>query len=144
MIINLTDEQKETLGYDDVAYLIIEKNKNQIKIQELFKEVIKSMDLPENTFEESIGDFFELIITDKRFTMLDNGYVDLKINHSTKVIIEDDEEDESLMEIEEEILDENEEDNYDDESNPEEDHNTDLQDLVIIDEENDELESEML
>lgn len=143
-MIKLTDEQKDTLSYDDVAYMIIEDKKTKIKIQNLFKEVIKVMDLPESIFEESIGDFFELIITDKRFTMLDNGYVDLKINHSTKMIIEEEEEEDAMLEPEEEIIEENEEDNYDDESNPEEDNDNDLQDLVIIDEDNDELESDML
>lgn len=143
-MIKLTDEQKDTLSYDDVAYMIIEDKKTKIKIQNLFKEVIKVMDLPESIFEESIGDFFELIITDKRFTMLDNGYVDLKINHSTKMIIEEEEEEDAMLEPEEEIIEENEEDSYDDESNPEEDNDNDLQDLVIIDEDNDELESDML
>lgn len=143
-MIKLTDEQKDTLSYDDVAYLIIKETKNQIKIQDLFKKVIEAMELPESVFVNNIGEFFELIITDKRFTMLDNGYVDLKINHSTKMIVEDDDEEEILIENEEEPIEETEENSYDDESNPEEDNDNDLQDLVIIDEDNDELESDMM
>ena len=143
-MIKLTEEEKETLSYDDVAYLIIKEEKKQIKIQELFKKVIESMDLDESVFENNIGEFFELIITDKRFTMLDDGYVDLKINHSTKMIVEEDEEEEILLDNDEEIIEEDDEENYDDESNPEDDNDNDLQDLVIIDEDNDELESDML
>lgn len=143
-MIKLTDEEKETLSYDDVAYLIIKDTKKATKIQDLFKQVIEAMDLSEAVFENNIGEFFELIITDKRFTMLDDGYVDLKINHSTKMIIEEDEEEDILLENEEEMVEETEDDNFDDESNPEEDNDNDLQDLVIIDEDNDELESDMM
>lgn len=143
-MIKLTEEEKETLSYDDVAYLIIKEEKKQIKIQELFKKVIEAMGLDESVFENNIGEFFELIITDKRFTMLDDGYVDLKINHSTKMIVEEDEEEEILLDNDEEIIEEDDEENYDDESNPEDDNDNDLQDLVIIDEDNDELESDML
>lgn len=141
-MIKLTEEEKETLSYDDVAYLILKEENKNYKIQDLFKKVIKTMELPENIFEEDIEEFFELIITDKRLTMLDNGYIDLKINHSTKMIIEEDEEEELVLEPEE--INEQQEDNYDDESNPEEDTDNDLQDLVIIDEDNDELESDMM
>lgn len=144
VMIKLTEEEKETLSYDDVAYLIIKEEKKQIKIQELFKKVIEAMGLDESVFENNIGEFFELIITDKRFTMLDDGYVDLKINHSTKMIVEEDEEEEILLDNDEEIIEEDDEENYDDESNPEDDNDNDLQDLVIIDEDNDELESDML
>ena len=90
-MIKLTDEEKDTLSYNDVAYLILKDTNKKIKIQDLFKEVIKAMDLPESTFEDDIEEFFELIITDKRLTMIDNGFVDLKINHSTKMIVDEDE-----------------------------------------------------
>ena len=131
-MIKLTDEEKDTLSYNDVAYLILKDTNKKIKIQDLFKEVIKAMDLPESTFEDDIEEFFELIITDKRLTMIDNGFVDLKINHSTKMIVDED------------IEEENSEDNYDDDSNPEDDTDNDLQDLVIIDEDSDDLDSDMM
>ena len=75
-MVKLTDEEKETLSYDDVAYLILNDEKKKIKIQDLFKKVIKVMGLPESEYEEGIGDFFELITTDKRFIILDKGYCD--------------------------------------------------------------------
>lgn len=146
MSIKLSDYEKETMSYDDVAFIILTENKKKCKIQDLFKKVIKAMSLPESTFEDEIGDFFELIITDKRFIMLENGYCDLKINHSAKVIIdEDDEEDLELSAIDNELTEEIEdnEDNYDENANPDDDAEDDLQDLVIIDE-NDENESDML
>ena len=45
-MIKLTDEEKDTLSYNDVAYLILKDKNKKIKIQDLFKEVIKVMDLP--------------------------------------------------------------------------------------------------
>ena len=43
--INLTEEELATMSYDDVAYIILEVNGNKMKIQDLFKEVIKIMKL---------------------------------------------------------------------------------------------------
>lgn len=143
-MIKLTDEEKDTLSYNDVAYLILKDTNKKIKIQDLFKEVIKAMDLPASTFEDDIEEFFELIITDKRLTMIDNGFVDLKINHSTKMIVDEDEDEDMLIENEEDLEEENSEDNYDDDSNPEDDTDNDLQDLVIIDEDSDDLDSDMM
>ncbi len=131
-MIKLTDEEKETLSYDDVAYLILSKENKKIKIQDLFKKVIKALDLDENIFEDEIGMFFELIITDKRFIMLDNGYCDLKINHSAKVIVEEDDEEFEVVMDDEVYDDEEEADNYDDEATDDE-ADDDLQDLVIVD-----------
>ena len=108
-MIKLTDEEKDTLSYNDVAYLILKDTNKKIKIQDLFKEVIKAMDLPEYTFEDDIEEFFELIITDKRLTMIDNGFVDLKINHSTKMIVDEDEDEDMLIENEEDIEDDSSE-----------------------------------
>ena len=87
--INLTEEELATMSYDDVAYLILENNQKKMKIQDLFKEVIKVMNLGDSAFEEHLADFFELLSTDKRFIMVEKGYWDLKINHSTKLIIDE-------------------------------------------------------
>lgn len=133
MKIKLTDEEKETLSYSDVAYLILKEANKKAKIQDLFKKVIKLLDLSEDEFEDNIGNFFEQIITDKRFIMLDGGYCDLKINHSAKVIVEEDEDDYEIVpedEFEEEVA----EDNYGEDANADDDSDDDLQDLVIMDE----------
>ena len=77
--------------------------------------------------------------------MLDNGYCDLKVNHSTKITIDEDDEDLDIS-LEEDNLDDvnngMDEDNYDDEANPDDDTDDDLQDLVIIDD-SEELDSDM-
>lgn len=135
--INLTEEELATMSYDDVAYLILENNQKKMKIQDLFKEVIKVMNLGDSAFEEHLADFFELLSTDKRFIMVEKGYWDLKINHSTKLIIDDeDDEEEILDEVEETNEDEEEEEtiNYDEELVDDDDAEDDLKDLVILDE----------
>jgi len=133
--ITLTEEQLASMSYDDVAYLILEKNQNKMKIQDLFKEVINVMDLGESAFEEHLADFFELLSTDKRFIMVDKGFWDLKINHSTKLIIDDDDEEEIIEEvIEPEEVEEDEEINYDEEILDDDETEDDLKDLVIMDE----------
>lgn len=133
--INLTEEEIATMSYDDVAYIILEENGKKMKIQDLFKEVIKIMNLGENAFEEHLADFFELLSTDKRFIMIEKGYWDLKINHSTKLII-DEEDDEEIIDVEEtnEETEEDEEINYDEEIIDDDDAEDDLKDLVILDE----------
>lgn len=142
MKIKLTDEEKDNLSYSDVAALILENSKKKQKIQDIFKKVIKLLDLDDDDFENNIGTFFEQIITDKRFIMLDGGYCDLKINHSSEVVLEDDEEDIDIQSEEEMSLD-IEEDNYDDDANPDDDADDDLQDLVILDENEDLDDSEI-
>ena len=67
--INLTEEELATMSYDDVASIILENNGKKMKTPDLFKEVIKVMNLPESDFETHIADFFELLSTDKRFIM---------------------------------------------------------------------------
>lgn len=141
MKIKLTQEEIDTKSYDDVAYLILESSKKKIKIQELFKSVIKAMKLSEEEFTNDIADFFELLITDKRFIMLENGYWDLKINHNTKVLLENEEEDEEIdINLEEEEIDIEEEDteiNYDEDDSPD-DEDDGLENLIVLDEEDQE------
>ena len=142
MKVKLTQEEIDTMSYDDVANLILEAYGKKMKTPDLFKKVIKAMELPEEEFTRGIGDFFELLLTDKRFIMLENGYWDLKINHSTKIVIDEDEEDEEIDlidEEDEEIEEDDSEVNYDEETVEDEDED-DLEDLVIIDnpEDNDE------
>ena len=134
--INLTEEELMSLSYDDVAYIILEQNGKKMKIQDLFKEVIKVMDLGESAFEEHLADFFELLSTDKRFIMVEKGYWDLKINHSTKLIIDDEEDEDEIIEDIEENNEEDEEEviNYDEEVIDDDDAEDDLKDLVILDE----------
>ena len=137
--IKLTEEQKETMSYTDVAYLVLTENGKKMQIQDLFKTVISLLELPENYFESKIADFFGLLSTDKRFAMIEKGFWDLKINNSAKIVLDDEEEDEEELELEEELEDEsesseNEEINYDDDSINDDEEDDDLKDLVIVDE----------
>lgn len=143
--IKLTQEEIEQMSYADVANLILTANGKKMKIQDLFEKVIKTMELPESYFESKIGDFFGLLSTDKRFTMLEKGYWDLVDNHSKKIIMDDldeDEEEEIIEDVEDEMMmdedEENEEINYDDDSSVDDDEaDDDLKDLVIMDGEED-------
>lgn len=134
--VKISPEELEQMSHADVANIVLKENGKKMTIQDLFKEVIRIMDLPESYFESKIGDFFGLLSTDKRFIMLEKGFWDLKENHSTKVVIEDEEEEEEIVVDDEEELDEEEEEeiNYDDDTVDDEDDEDDLKDLVIMDE----------
>ncbi len=143
--IKLTEEQIEQYSHADVAYLILEAKGKKETIQDLFKEVIELMKLPSDYFESKIGDFFGLLSTDKRFIMLEKGFWDLRDNHSHKIVIEEEEEDEDLSDIEVDDVPEeedtnDEEINYDDEKIEDDEEEDDLKDLVVLDESEDENE----
>lgn len=145
---SMKKEELELMSNKDIAYMILEEAKRKLNTADLFKKIIKLLDLPESTFEKKIADFYTALSTDKRFILLDNGKWDLRSNHtSDKVIKVSDEEDEEEQEEEneeekEEEIDEIEEDNFDDtdDTDYDDDTNEELKDLVIIDE--DELELE--
>ncbi len=146
MSLKLKKEELELLSNKDIAELILENSKKTINTADLFKKIIKLLELPESTFEAKIADFYTSLATDKRFILLNNGKWDLRSKHTSdkvvKVISEDDEDDEDENEENTSSIEDIEEDNYDD--NEDEDYNEDtneeLKDLVVIDE--DELELE--
>ena len=144
MSLKIPKDELELMSNKDIAALILENSKRTVNTADLYKKIMKLLDLPDSSFESKIADFYTSLSTDKRFILLDNGKWDLRNKHtSDKVIkIETDEDDE---EEEEEISsqqDEIEEDNYDDTENEDydEETNEELKDLVVIDE--DELELE--
>jgi len=135
MKVKLTEEQREFLSYDDVALMVLQAYEKKMKIQDLFKYVIKAMQLPEEAYANGIGDFFELLLTDKRFIMLENGFWDLKINHSTRIVFEDDEDEDIdfVSEVEKtEVVEEDKEINYDEDKVEDDEKEDGLEDLVII------------
>ena len=68
-----------------------------MKIFDLFKKVREVLHLSDAEFENKIADFFELLSTDKKFTMLENGYWDLRAKHNVEIVIdEEDDEDEKI------------------------------------------------
>lgn len=127
----ISQEELELMSYDDVAFLILKEENKKMKINELFKKVCTLLKRSDREFEDRIADFFEMLTTDKRFTMLEDGCWDLKEKHSEKVIIDEDE-DETLMEEPEEEIEQEEDRLYDEEE--EDNSDDDLKDLVVIDE----------
>ncbi len=138
--IDIPLEELEMMNYDDIAHIILEAKGDKMKIADLFKEVCKLLKLDEGTYESHIADFFELLSTDKRFIMLENGYWDLKIKHNKGMeSFEDEEDDDEDIIIEEEETQE-EGDTFDDENKATDDDvdDDDLSDLVIVDDIEDE------
>ena len=135
----MSKEELETLSYNDIANFILQEEEAQSTLS-LFEKIVETLELPKQTIENKIGDFYTSLTTDKRFILLEDGNWDLSKNHKTSAII-----------IEEEDLDEIEaEDSYDDEQDDDEEldeiYNNDLDDdidssveeyknLVIVDEE---------
>ncbi len=140
----MSKEELELLSNKDITFYLLEGSKNSINTADLFKEIIKLLELPKSDFETKIGDYYTALATDKRFIMLEDGTWDLRSRHTSDKVVKieenEDEEDEEIPK--EEIVEEEiEEDNYDDTDDDEyDDTEEDLKDLVVIDE--DELELE--
>ena len=145
-------EELELLSNKDITNLILEESKKTMNTADLFKKIIKLLELPESTFETKIADYYTALATDKRFILLDNGKWDLRSNHTSDKVLKlkiDDEDEDEDEEKDEDEEDENDqysdldEDNYDDTEDEEydEETNEELKDLVVIDE--DELELEV-
>lgn len=134
---DISKEELETMNYDDIAYIILNEEKEKMKINVLFKSVCDALELSEKEYEEKIADFFELLTTDKRFIMLEDGSWDLRENHNPKVIIDEEEDDTLLTEVEDDddtVPEKEEEDDiFYDENSDDDLPDDDLDDLVVID-----------
>lgn len=137
-------EDLELLSNKDITNLILEESKKPLNTAELFKKIIKLLELPDSVFETKIGDYYTALSTDKRFILLDDGSWDLRSRHtSDKVVKVTDEEDEEDTDVDADQIEQEEieEDDYDDtDEEYDEDASEELKDLVVIDE--DELELE--
>ena len=89
---DLTKAELEAMSYDDIAELILKETNRQMKINELFKEVCSLLELSENEFMDKLPAFFDVLSTDQRFLMLENGLWDLKTKHSVKVVVDNEDE----------------------------------------------------
>ena len=138
----MSKEELELLSNKDITNLLLEEKGKQ-KTADLFKKIIKLLDLPESTFDAKIGDYYTSLTTDKRFILLEDGKWDLRSRHTSDKIIKIDDEDEEEEEEEEET-EEEETDDFDkidsDDENDLDDDDDDLKDLVVLDE--DELDQE--
>ena len=99
---DLSKEELEAMSYDDIALMIITETGKQYKINELFKKVCDLLGLSEAVFMDKLPAFFDVLSTDHRFIMLENGTWDLKTKHSTKVVFESD--DEEQMQVAQELI----------------------------------------
>lgn len=143
---DIPQDELELMGYDDIAVLILEETGKKMKIYDLFKKVCTVLKLSDAEFENKIADFFEILSTDKKFTMLENGYWDLRTKHNVEIVMDEEDEDslaeaadeESLEDIETE---EDEEDIFYEADDTDDEGEDDLQDLVVIDVEEDEANS---
>ena len=140
---NMTKEDLELLSNKDITNLLLEEKGKQTT-PDLFKKIIKLLELPESTFDQKIGDYYTSLTTDKRFILLEDGTWDLRSRHtSDKIIKVDEDEDEDIEEIEEEVDEEEETDDFDSIDSDDDDIDSgddDLEDLVVLDE--DEIEAE--
>lgn len=143
---DIKKEDINNLSFKDITYLILEKEKKSMNTLDLFSEIVKLLELPSDTIDNKIGDYYTSLTTDKRFLLVD-GMWDLRTRHTsdkllTSVNDEEDEEDESLLE-EDTYDDIDEEVNFDEEladdsDTPyDDDDDDDLADLVIVDDEMD-------
>ena len=131
---DLTKAELEAMSYDDIALMILTESGRQMKINELFKEVCDLLGLSENEFVDKLPAFFDVLSTDHRFIMLENGLWDLKTKHSTKVIIDNDEDEDYEVEDISDEDSEEEKDIYNEDESDDIEDDDDLKDLVIIDE----------
>lgn len=140
---NMKKEELELLSNKDITNLILEEKGCQ-NTANLFKKIIKLLDLPESTFDKKIGDYYTSLTTDKRFILLDDGKWDLRSRHTSDKLIkvvEDEDDEEEIEEIKEEELNEEEDfDSVDSDEDDIDDNDDDLKDLVILDE--DEMEED--
>ena len=137
---DLSKEELEAMSYDDIALMILTESGKQMKINELFKEVCNILELSESEFVDKLPAFFDVLSTDHRFIMLENGLWDLKTKHSTKIVLDNEEDEEEIEEtledMDEEIEETEDKDIFadDDDSDDLDNDDDDLKDLVIIDE----------
>ena len=144
----ISQEELETLSFDDIAYIILKEKGKKMKINDIFKIICDTLNLGDAAFENQIGDFFALLATEKRFIQLEKGYWDLREKHTAEISIkeiEDELEDDVVIDEEKDIEedDDDEDDYYDNIDDMDDDkEDDDLKDLVIVDEGYDD-ESEM-
>lgn len=129
-------EELELMGYDDIAYIILQESGKKMKLAEIFQKVCSVLKLPESAFEEQIVDFFELMSINKKFIMVKNGYWDLQSRHKPEIVIEDGDDDEIIedIDIEDDDVDEAPENIFYEKDDDTDDVVEDeLSDLMVID-----------
>ena len=123
------------MSYDDIALIVLNESKKTMKINDLFKKVCNLLKLSDDEYVNKLPAFFDILSTDHRFIMLEDGSWDIRTKHSTKIVIDnEDDEEEIIIDEEEEPEEEQEDIFYDEDSSDDDTAEDDLKDLVIIDE----------
>ena len=142
---SIKKEDIKDLSYKDITNIILENNKKGMNTLDLFTMIVDLLELPKDTIDTKIADYYTSLTTDKRFLLVD-GLWDLRNRHtSDKVLVDateddiDEEEYEETDDMEEEIEEESYEDDIDNDTSYDEDDDG-LGDLVVLDE--DELDIE--
>lgn len=138
---DLKREDIENLSFKDIAFLILEREKNGVNTLDLFSKIVNLLELPSSTIENKIADFYTTMATDKRFILVE-GVWDLRKRHtSDKVIVDETEEDEDdILESRDdmEMTEDEYGDEYTDDASVDSDFDDreedDLADLVVLDE----------
>ena len=134
-------EELELMGYDDIAYLVLQESGKKMKLIDIFKKINKVLELPDSSVENHLVDFFEVMSTNKKFVMLKNGFWDLQSRHKADFVIEDsdDELEGEIEDTEDDVIedDANEDIFYDQEDETDDNGEDDLADLVVINGEED-------
>lgn len=133
-------EELELMGYDDIALLVLQETGKKMKLQDIFKKVCKVLELPDETVDAQIMDFFEQMSINKKFIMLSNGYWDLQSRHKLDIVLDEEDEEEMELESDEEdttiddVTDEESDDIfYDKDDETDDDTDDDLADFAVID-----------
>lgn len=131
----LKKDDLELMSYTDIANLILESEK-QLTTKDLFEKIINSLELDYKDHESKIGNFYTSLTTDKRFILID-GVWDLKKNHATgKLLNDEDIEDIDEIDTDDPTDDSDEVDIFADENDEDLDDVTEeYKNLVIVDEE---------
>ena len=129
---NLKQEDLEIMSNTDIAYHIL-KEHNAMTTANLFKEICNLLELSDDEYANTIGDFYTALTTDKRFVLLDTNEWDLRDKHSVKIVMEEEEEEEE--ETTDEVEESADEDDIDEEMLDDDLDDDDLDDLSIVNDE---------
>lgn len=128
---NMSKEELELLSYTDLTDLILKENKKPMNTPIIFRTICNLLGYSDEEYTNKIGDFYTALTTDKRFVLLESAEWDLKDNHVIPLIIDDDEEMDSVID-EEEIEEDDIEVETDDDSVIDDDLDDDIDELEII------------
>ena len=137
---NMKKEELEIYSYADLTEMVLKENKKSMNTANIFKKICELLELSDEEYQNSIGDYYTSLTTDKRFILLDNAEWDLRDKHKLEIVL-DEEDDDYESEEDEENFDEDSD--SEDVSNVDEslditddevdlDDNDDLDDLTIV------------